>query len=133
MRRASDSGAPEPESLPMVLTIAEVSGLRWSGVTVLKLSGRVTLGEESEQLRNKIKSLLAEGKKQILMDLADVTHVDSAGLGTLVSSFTSVQNLGGRMKLANLTKRFYALLNSTKLVTIFEVFDDVDPGLASFT
>jgi len=117
----------------MALTITEVSGLRWSGVTVLKLSGRIALGQESEQLRREIKSLLAEGKNQILIDLADVTHVDSAGLGTLVSGLTSVQNVGGRMKLANLTKRFHDLLSITKLVTVFEVFDSVDAGLASFT
>ena len=116
----------------MALTISEVPALRWSGVTVLKLSGRVALGEESEQLRNKVKSLLAEGKNQMLMDLANVTYVDSAGLGTLVSGLSSVQSQGGRMKLANVTKRCRDLLSITKLVTVFEVFDDVESGLASF-
>jgi anti-sigma B factor antagonist len=114
----------------MALTITEAAGLRWSGVTVLKLSGRVALGKESELLRNKVKSLLSEGKNQ---DLADVTYVDSAGLGALVSGLSSVQNAGGRMKLANLTKRFHDLLSITKLVTVFEVFDDVESGVASFT
>lgn len=117
----------------MTLTIREITGLRWSGVAVLKLSGRLTLGEGSEQLRNRIKSLLAEGKNQILVDFADVAHVDSAGLGTLVSGLTSVRSLGGRMKLANLTKKFHDLLSITKLVTVFEVFDDLESGLASFT
>jgi anti-sigma B factor antagonist len=116
----------------MALNITEVPGLRGAGVTVLKLSGQVTLGRESQQLRQRIKSLLAEGKNQILVDLADVTHVDSAGLGTLVSSLTSVQGAGGRMKLANLTKKLQDVLSITKLVTVFEVFEDVDAGLASF-
>ncbi len=117
----------------MALTITEVTNLRWSGVTVLKLSGRITLGQESEQLRKEIKSLLADGKNQILIDLAEVTYVDSAGLGTLVSGLTSVQGAGGRMKLANLTKKIHDLLSITKLVTVFEVFDDVEAGVASFT
>ena len=105
-RPATDSGVPELERLPMALNITEVPGLRGAGVTVLKLSGQVTLGRESQQLRQRIKSLLAEGKNQILVDLADVTHVDSAGLGTLVSSLTSVQGAGGRMKLANPPRSF---------------------------
>lgn len=117
----------------MALTITEVTNLQRSKVTVLQLSGRVALGEESERLRTKIKSLLAEGRNQILIDLADVTQVDSAGLGTLVSGLTSVQNAGGRMKLANLTKKLHDLLTITKLVTVFEVFDDVESGAASFT
>jgi anti-sigma B factor antagonist len=114
----------------MALSIREE---QHGGVTVLKLSGRVVLGEESNQLRSKIKDLVAQGKTRILADLGDVTYIDSAGLGTLVSGFTSVQNQGGNMKLANLTKKFREQLNITKLVTVFEVFDDVDAGLRSFS
>lgn len=117
----------------MAFYITEVGSLRRSGVTVLKLSGRLTLEEEIGQVRNKMKSLLAEGKNQILLDLGEVSHVDSAGLGTLISGLTSVQNLGGRLKLANPTAKWRELLSITKLDTIFEIFDDVESGLASFT
>ena len=77
-----------------------------NGVTVLQLIGRVTLGEESSQLRTKLKDLLSQGKTRLVLDLAEVTYIDSAGLGTLVAGFTSAQNQGASLKLANLTKRF---------------------------
>jgi anti-sigma B factor antagonist len=102
------------------------------GVTVLDLSGRVTLGEESNQLRTKIKDLLAQGKKRLVLDLGDVSYIDSAGLGTLVAGYTSSQNQGAGMKLANLTKRFHEQLNITKLVTVFEVYNSVEDAIASF-
>jgi anti-sigma B factor antagonist len=103
-----------------------------SGVTVLALSGRVTLGEESSELRTKIKAILAEGKKRLVMDLGNVSYIDSAGLGTLVAGYTSAQNQGAGMKLANLTKRFREQLNITKLVTVFEVYGSVDEAIKSF-
>src|SRR5208337_2694552 len=84
-----------------------------SGVTVLELSGRITLGEESNQLRTKIKDLLAQGKKRLVLDLGNVSYIDSAGLGTLVAGYTSAQSQGANMKLANLTKRFREQLNIT--------------------
>jgi anti-sigma B factor antagonist len=104
-----------------------------SGVTVLELSGRVTLGEESSQLRTKIKDILAQGKKRLVLDLGNVSYIDSAGLGTLVAGYTSSQNQGASMKLANLTKRFREQLNITKLVTVFEVYDSVEGAIRSFT
>jgi anti-sigma B factor antagonist len=104
-----------------------------SGVTVLELSGRVTLGEESNQLRTKIKDILAQGKKRLVLDLGNVSYIDSAGLGTLVAGYTSSQSQGAGMKLANLTKRFREQLNITKLVTVFDVYDSVEGAVKSFT
>ncbi len=104
-----------------------------SGVTVLELSGRVTLGEESNQLRTKIKDILAQGKKRLVLDLGNVSYIDSAGLGTLVAGYTSSQSQGASMKLANLTKRFREQLNITKLVTVFDVYDSVEGAVKSFT
>ena len=102
------------------------------GVTVLELLGRVTLGEESNDLRTRIKDLLAQGKKRLVLDLGNVSYIDSAGLGTLVAGYTSSQNQGAGMKLANLTKKFHEQLNITKLVTVFEVFNSVEEAIASF-
>ncbi|HXW13989.1 MAG TPA: STAS domain-containing protein [Terriglobia bacterium] len=102
------------------------------GVTVLELAGRITLGEGSNLLRTKIKDLLSEGKTRLVLNLADVTYVDSAGLGTLVAGFTSAQNQGADLKLANLTKRFHDQLSITKLVTVFDVYDTVQDAVKSF-
>jgi anti-sigma B factor antagonist len=102
------------------------------GVTVLELSGRVTLGEESGQLRTKLKDLLGQGNTRLVLDLSEVTYIDSAGLGTLVAGFTSAQNQGAKLKLANLTKRFHEQLNITKLVTIFDVYNNVQDAVKSF-
>ncbi len=102
------------------------------GVSVLQLRGRVTLGEESNQLRTKLKDSLAEGKTRLVLDLAEVTYIDSAGLGTLVAGFTSAQNQGANLKLANLTTRFREQLNITKLVTVFDVYDSVNEAVKSF-
>jgi len=103
-----------------------------SGVTVLSLSGRVTLGDESGQLRSAIKELLAQGKNRLVLDLADVSYIDSAGLGTLVAAYTSARNEGGEIRLAGITKNFNELLNITKLVTIFNVHDSVPDALKAF-
>lgn len=102
------------------------------GVVVLELSGRVTLGDESTQLRTKIKDLLAQGKKRLVLDLGNVSYIDSAGLGTLVAGYTSSQNQGTGMKLASLTKRFREQLTITKLVTVFDVYDTVAEAVKSF-
>jgi anti-sigma B factor antagonist len=102
------------------------------GVSVLDAVGRITLGEESNQVRIKIKEMLGKGKSQIVLDLAEVSYIDSVGLGTLVAGYTSAQNQGATLKLANLTKRFRELLNITKLVTIFDTYDSVDDAVKSF-
>jgi anti-sigma B factor antagonist len=113
----------------MALQIVEKES---SGVTILALSGRITLGEESNQLRSHIKEMLAGGAKRLVLDLGDISYIDSAGLGTLVAGFTSSQSQGAVMKLANLTKRFREQLNITKLVTVFDVYDSVDAAVKSF-
>lgn len=113
----------------MALQIVEMES---GGVTVLELSGRITLGEESNQLRTKIKDILAQGKKHLVLDLGRVSYIDSAGLGTLVAGYTSSQSQGAAMKLANLTKRFREQLNITKLVTVFDVYESVEEAKKSF-
>lgn len=101
-------------------------------VTMIDAAGRITLGEGSSTFRDTIKDLTGKGQKKILLNLADVSYIDSSGIGELVSGFTTVSNAGGNLKLLNLTKRIHDLLQITKLYTIFEVFDDEAKGLASF-
>jgi anti-sigma B factor antagonist len=103
-----------------------------NGVTVVVLSGRVVLGEESNQLRTKLKDLLGQGKTRLVLDLAEVKYIDSAGLGTLVAGYTSAQNQGAGIKLANLTKKFDEQLHITKLVTVFDVYESVADAVKSF-
>ena len=102
------------------------------GVTVLVLSGRVVLGEESSHLRTKLKDLLGQGKTRLVLDLAEVKYIDSAGLGTLVAGYTSAQSQGAGIKLANLTKKFDEQLHITKLVTVFDVYGSVADAVKSF-
>ena len=103
------------------------------GVTILDLSGRITLGEGSVQLRDAIRDLLAKGSKLILLNLADVNYIDSSGIGELVSAYTTVRNQGGELKLLNLTKKVHDLLQITKLYTVFDVKDDEASAIASYT
>jgi anti-sigma B factor antagonist len=103
-----------------------------NGVTVVEVAGRITLGEESNQLRTLLKDILSRGKTRMVLDLAEVSYIDSAGLGTLVAGYTSAQNQGANLKLANLTKRFREQLNITKLVTVFDVYDSVADAVKSF-
>ena len=102
------------------------------GVTVLTVAGRVTLGDESNQMRSKIKELLAQGKKRLVLDLGGVSYIDSAGLGTLVAAYTSARNSGADIKLANITKKLDDLLNITKLVTVFSVYKSVNDARKAF-
>ena len=104
-----------------------------SDVTVLDLKGKMTLGEGDELLKDKINSLLAAGKKKLLLNLEGVPYIDSAGLGEVVRTYTTVSRQGGSLKLLNLTKRINDLLSITKLLTVFEVFDDEATALASFS
>lgn len=101
-------------------------------VTVIDAAGRITLGEGSTAFREAIKDLVAKGQKKILLNLGDISYIDSSGIGELVSGFTSVSNAGGQLKLLNLTKRVQDLLQITKLYTVFEVFDDEAVALSSF-
>ena len=101
-------------------------------VTVIDVSGRITLGEGSSALRDALRELVAKGNKKILLNLGDVSYIDSSGIGEMVSSFTTVTNHGGQLKLLGLTKRVKDLLQITKLYTVFEVFDDESTAVRSF-
>jgi anti-sigma B factor antagonist len=101
-------------------------------VTILDLSGKITIGEGSVQLRETVRRLLDEGKKKILLNLGDVSYVDSSGIGELVSSYTTTNNNGGHLKLLNLTKKIQDLLMITKLLTVFETFDSEAAAVGSF-
>jgi len=101
-------------------------------VTVIDAVGRITLGEGSSVFRETVKDLLGKGNKKILLNLAEVSYIDSSGIGELVSGYTSVSNAGGQLKLLKLTKRIQDLLQITKLYTVFEVFDDEATALATY-
>ena len=102
------------------------------GVTILDLKGKMTLGEGDELLRDKINSLIQQDRKQLVLNLAAVPYVDSAGLGEIVRTYTTVSRQGGKLKLFNLTKRITDLLAITKLLTVFETYDTEPDALASF-
>ena len=101
-------------------------------VTVLDLSGRITLGEGSALLRSTIRELLADQRVRILVNLGDINYIDSSGIGELVSAYTAVKNRGGELKLLNLTKKVRDLLQITKLYTVFDVHTDEVTALRSF-
>lgn len=103
------------------------------GVTIVDLSGRITLGEGSVILRDTVKDLLGKGQKKILLNLGNVSYIDSSGIGELVSAFTSVRNQGGELKLLHLTKKVHDLLQITKLYTVFDVKDDEAAAIGAFT
>ncbi|HTR22762.1 MAG TPA: STAS domain-containing protein [Terriglobales bacterium] len=101
------------------------------GILVVECSGRIVFGEESIRLRDTIKELISQNNR-IVLNLAQITYIDSVGLGTLVALYTTASNGGGAIKLANLTKRVGDLLQVTKLLTVFEVFDSEQMAIESF-
>jgi len=101
-------------------------------VVVLDLKGRITLGEGDQLLKDKVNSLVNQGRKRIILNLAGVPYIDSAGLGEIVGSYTTVSRQGGSLKLLNLTKKITDLLAITKLLTVFETFDSEDEAVRSF-
>jgi anti-sigma B factor antagonist len=101
-------------------------------VTVVDVSGRITLGEGSSVLRDLLRELVAKGNKKILLNLGEVTYIDSSGIGELVSGFTTISNQGGSLKLLSLTKRVQDLLQITKLYTVFDVHEEEAHALRSF-
>ncbi|PYV08856.1 MAG: anti-sigma factor antagonist [Acidobacteria bacterium] len=103
-----------------------------SGVAIIGLAGRLILGDESNNLRNKIKDLLGMGKRRLVLDVGEVTYIDSAGLGALVACFISAESHGANLKLANLTNKIREQLSITKLVTVFDVYDSVEKAVGSF-
>src|SRR5690242_8149075 len=102
-------------------------------VTLLDLKGKMTLGEGDELLKDKINSLALQGRRKIVLNLADVPYIDSAGLGEIVRTYTTVSRQGGSLKLLNLTKRITDLLSITKLLTVFETFDSENEAVRSFS
>jgi anti-sigma B factor antagonist len=102
-------------------------------VTVMDISGRIVLGEASSSLRDALRDLVTHGDKKILLNLGDVSYIDSSGVGELVAGFTTVTNRGGQLKLLNLTKRVQDLLQITKLYTVFDVHDNEAHALKSFS
>lgn len=101
-------------------------------VTVLDITGQVTLNDGADQIRDKVKAVLQEGKKQVLINLAQVSYMDSAGLGELVQAYSTVSKQKGSLKLLSPTKRLKDLLIITKLATVFDSFDDEQAAVASF-
>ena len=102
------------------------------GITIVDLSGKITLGENTGILRDELRSLLSQGKKHIVLNLADVSYVDSAGLGELVGAYTTATNQGGAVKLLHLQGKIKDLMAITKLHTIFPAFDTEPEAIASF-
>lgn len=103
-----------------------------SHVTILDIHGRLVLGPEIGQLRAAVRDLVADGKKKIILNLADVDYLDSSGVGELVGSFTTVRNAGGELKLLNLTQKVHDVLYVTKLYTVFDIKDDEFTAVKSF-
>ena len=101
-------------------------------VRILDCSGKITLGEGTMAVRNTVRDILKNDGKKIILNLAEVNYIDSSGIGELVSSYTTVANNGGQLKLLNLTKKIQELLAITKLLTVFQVFEDEQAALASF-
>jgi anti-sigma B factor antagonist len=109
------------------VTIQEVNG-----ISVVGLNGRIVLGEESGTLRETVKSLMAAGKKKVVLNMADVTYIDSAGLGILVAAYVSAKTQGASIRLCALGNKFREVLQMTRLLTIFDVYDTEAAAIASF-
>jgi anti-sigma B factor antagonist len=101
-------------------------------VHMLDCSGKITLGEGTMAIRNAVREVLKNGGKKIILNLADVNYIDSSGIGELVSSFTTVTNQSGQLKLLNLTKKIHELLAITKLLTVFHTFENEEAAIGSF-
>ena len=110
----------------------KVSTRQVDGITIVDCSGRITLGEGSVTIRDSVREILSKGQKKILLNLGDVSYIDSSGIGELVSAFTTVRNQGGELKLLNLTKKVHDLLQITKLYTVFDVKEDEAAAVKSF-
>jgi anti-sigma B factor antagonist len=114
-------------SMTVKMTNSEVDG-----VSVVELDGRIVLGEESNSLREKLKSLIAEGKKKIVLNMAEVKFIDSSGLGTLIAAHLSAKNHGASVRLCHLGDKFHEIMQMTKLLTVFDVYDTQAAAVSSF-
>jgi anti-sigma B factor antagonist len=110
----------------------QITSREVDGVFVVTLEGRIVLGEESHSLREKLKSLLAEGKTKIVLNMADIKYIDSSGLGALVAAHYSAKTQNASMRLCNLGGKFYEVLQVTKLLTVFDVYDSEAAAVNSF-
>jgi anti-sigma B factor antagonist len=110
----------------------KISNLQVDGVGVVELAGRIVLGEESNSLRETVKGLLAAGKKKVVLNMDRITYIDSAGLGTLVATFHSARSQGATLKLANLGAKFKEVLQVTKLMTVFDTYENEAAAIQSF-
>ena len=113
--------------MPLEIGIREVSH-----VTILDVKGRIVLGDETHQLRLAVRDLIEQGKKKIILNLAEVDYIDSSGVGELVGAFTAVRGSGGELKLLNLSQKVQDVLHITKLYTVFDVRDDEFKAVKSF-
>ncbi len=113
--------------MPLSIGTREVSH-----VTIIDVHGRIVLGDELDDLRSAVRSLVDAGKKKIILNLADVDYIDSSGVGELVGCFTTVRNAGGELKLLNLTQKVHDVLHVTKLYTVFDIRDDEFHAVKSF-
>jgi anti-sigma B factor antagonist len=114
-------------SMTVTVTNSEVDG-----VSVVALEGQIVLGEESNSLREKLKSLIAEGKKKIVLNMANIKYIDSAGVGTLVAAHISATTQGASVRLCHLGRKFHEVLQITKLLTVFDVYDTEVAAVSSF-
>jgi anti-sigma B factor antagonist len=103
------------------------------GITVLALDGRIVLGEETSKLRETVKKLISDGKSKLVLDMKNVTMIDSSGLGALVAAYSSAKSGGASLRLSNLGAHFNQLLQITKLLTVFEVFETQEDAVRSFS
>jgi anti-sigma B factor antagonist len=110
----------------------KITQMDLDGVTVMKLEGRIVLGEESTSLRESVKNALAKGQKKIVLNMDNVTYIDSAGLGTLVAAHHSAKSQGAGLRLSNLGSKFQEVLQVTKLLTVFDVYDSEAAAIRSF-
>ena len=110
----------------------KINRVERNGITIIQPKGKITIGEGDVLLREEITKLLAEDKKKLVLDLGEVSYMDSAGVGELVSVYTSVKNRGGELKLAALTKKIKDLLSITQLMTIFDTYEAPEEAIASF-
>jgi len=113
--------------MPLTIETREVAH-----VTILDVKGRIVLGEEIGELRDEVHKLIAQGKKKIILNLAEVDYIDSSGVGELVGCFTTLRNAGGELKLLNLSQKVHDILNVTKLYTVFDIREDEFTAVKSF-
>ena len=111
----------------------KITNSEMDGVSLVALNGRIVLGEESNALREELKSLIAAGKKKIVLNMAEIDYIDSSGLGALVAAHLSAKTAGASIRLCDLGNKFHEVLQLTKLLTIFDVYDTQAAAVASFS